>query len=109
MLSRKPRTIAELLSAYGPRVRRLSEVARRQVQTVVPGATEKLRPGWRLIGYDAPAYFAFIAPMRDGVRIGFEWGVLLRDQERVLEGDGRQLRSVTIRSAADLRSPALAE
>jgi len=66
-------------------------------------------PGWGLIGYNAPAYFAFIAPGRDDVRIGFEWGVMLSDPDRLLEGRGSQVRYVTIRSVRVLQSRALAE
>lgn len=102
-------SIEELLAACTPKVRRLAEAARRRIVTVVPDATERLRPGWGLIGYNAPAYFAFMAPGRDHVRIGFEWGVKLPDPKRLLEGSGSQVRHVTIRTTKALRSPALAE
>jgi hypothetical protein len=109
MISARFDSIDELLSACEPGVRRLANAARKRISTVVPHATEKLRPGWGLIGYNAPAYFAFIAPARDHVRIGFEWGVMLADPQRILEGSGSQVRHVTIRTAGDLRAPALAE
>jgi hypothetical protein len=89
------------------RTRRLAEAARATVLEAVPHAIERLRPGWRLIGYDAPAYFAFISVAPDHVEIGFEWGVMLTDPSRLLEGTGTQVRYVTIRSSAALRSPAL--
>ena len=102
-------SIDELLSTCTPRARRLTEAARRRILRVVPEAVEKLRPGWGLIGYNAPAYFAFIAPGRDAVRIGFEWGVMLSDPNRLLEGGGSQVRYVTVRSSRDLGSLAVAE
>ncbi len=102
-------SIHELLSTCTPKTRRLAEAARKRILRVVPEATEKLRPGWGLIGYNAPAYFAFIAPERDALRIGFEWGVMLADPTRLLEGTGSQVRYVTIRSARDLAGPAVAE
>lgn len=101
------REIDDFLCACTPRARRLVEAARRRIRRVVPAAVEKLRPGWGLIGYNAPAYFTFIAPARDTVRIGFEWGVMLPDPARLLEGTGSQVRYVTIRSTRDLASPAL--
>jgi hypothetical protein len=101
-------SIDDLLAVCEPRVRRLAEGARKRVLEVVPNATEKLRPGWGLIGYNAPAYFAFIVAAPDRVRIGFEWGVMLPDPKGVLEGDGSQVRYFTVRTAAALRSSVLA-
>jgi hypothetical protein len=101
-------TIEDVLAKCTPKVRRLAEAARNRIGAVVPEATEKLRPGWGLIGYNAPAYFAFIVPGRDDVRIGFEWGALLDDPEHLLQGEGRQVRYVTIRTVRELRAPALA-
>ncbi|MCI0635283.1 MAG: DUF1801 domain-containing protein, partial [Actinobacteria bacterium] len=104
-----PRSIGELLRTVAPDRRKLVEAARRRILSVIPTAVEKLRPGWGLIGYNAPAYFAFIVPGPGDVRIGFEWGVSLPDPAALLEGDGRQVRYVTIRSARDLRRAAVAE
>lgn len=75
---------------------------------VVPHATERVRLGWRLIGYNAPAYFAFISFERDHVRIGFEWGVMLPDPAGLLRGDGAQVRYVVVATANDLHTPGLA-
>jgi hypothetical protein len=100
-------SIDDLLAVCEPRVRRLAEGARKRILAVVPNATEKLRPGWGLIGYNAPAYFAFIVAASDRVRIGFEWGSMLPDPKGVLEGDGSQVRYFTVRTAAALRSPVL--
>ena len=105
----RPRSIDELLLICGPEARKLAEAARKRILRVVPDATERLRPGWGLIGYNAPAYFAFILPYEQHVRIGFEWGVALPDPSGLLEGDGKQVRYVTVRSIKDLRRPALAD
>ena len=101
-------SIEDLLARCSPPVRALVLAARRRVLAVVPGATERLRAGWGLLGYDAPRYFAFIVPVKDHVRIGFERGVLLEDPAGLLEGTGSRVRHVVIGSAADLRSDALA-
>lgn len=100
-------SVEELLDRCAPPVRRLVQAARRRVLSAVPGATERLRAGWGLLGYDAPRYFAFVAPMPDHVRIGFERGVLLRDPAGLLEGQGVQVRHVVVRRASELRDPAL--
>ncbi len=103
-------SIDDLLARCSPEVRRLLETARRALLAAVPGATERLRAGWGILGYDTPAparYFAYLAPQRDHVRLGFERGVLLPDPEGLLEGKGVQVRYLTIRTAADLRRPAV--
>ncbi len=41
-------------------MQRLAQGARERILEVVPHASEKLRAGWGLIGYNAPAYFAFM-------------------------------------------------
>jgi hypothetical protein len=102
-------SIPALLASWDPRARRLAELARPRILRAVPDAQEKLRAGWGLIGYNAPAYFAFLAPGVDCLRIGFEWGVVLPDPQRLLEGTGKQVRYVTIRNAAELRREALAD
>jgi hypothetical protein len=109
-LKRTPEvSVDEFLSGCEPGLRRLAEASRKCISSAVPHATERVRVGWRLIGYNAPAYFAFITLDRDQVRIGFEWGVLLEDPSRLLAGTGSQVRYVPVHSAADLKSPALTE
>jgi hypothetical protein len=100
-------SVEDFLRGFEPPLRQLAEAARKRILAVVPHATERVRIGWRLIGYNAPAYFAFISCERDHVRIGFEWGVLLPDHSGLLEGIGSQVRYVAIRSPADLRKAAL--
>ncbi|MGC4000104.1 MAG: DUF1801 domain-containing protein [Anaeromyxobacter sp.] len=101
-------SIDDLLARQTPAVAALVQAARRRVQEVVPEAAERLRAGWGIIGYDAPRYFAFVAPAKDHVRIGFERGVLLDDPAGLLQGEGTQVRHVEIRAARQLRSAALA-
>lgn len=69
------------------------------VMRAVPGVTERLRPGWRLIGYDVPVgrssrYFAYVAPETDHVHLGFEHGALMSDPDTLLEGAHLGLRKV---------------
>ena len=59
----------------------------------MPDVVERVRPGWRLIGYDAPVgrrgkYFAWVFPERVHVHLGFVDGVLMNDPGRRLQGEG---------------------
>ncbi|MCA9553352.1 MAG: DUF1801 domain-containing protein [Myxococcales bacterium] len=107
MKRRQQVSVDGFLSRLEPPVVPLVQAARACIMAAVPHATERVRPGWQLIGYNAPTYFAFIAPDRDGLRVGFEWGVLLDDPAGLLEGTGRQVRFVPIRHVADLGEAAL--
>jgi hypothetical protein len=101
-------SVEELIERTAPALRPLLAAARARVLAAVPGCTERLRAGWGLLGYDAPRYFAYVVPMPDHVRIGFERGVLLADPAGLLRGTGTQVRHVEIRRASDLKRPALA-
>ena len=69
------------------------------VRRATPEATERIRSGWALIGYDLPIgrrkrYFAFIAPERKHIHLGFEYGVWMSDPDGMLEGAHLKLRKV---------------
>jgi hypothetical protein len=105
--SGRAKTVGALLAAATPSVREVAEAARQLVLAAVPGVEERVRPGWGLIGYDAPRYFAFVYPGAQEVRVGFEWGVALDDPSGLLEGAGTQVRWVTLRRLSDVCRPAL--
>ena len=69
------------------------------VRQAVPDAVERVRIGWRLIGYDVPVgtrsrYFAFVAPEVKHVHLGFEYGVWMTDPDDLLQGAHLNLRKV---------------
>jgi hypothetical protein len=81
------------LADYADPIRGLAQRLRSIVRTTVPGVIERVRPGWRLIGYDAPAgrrsvYFAWVFPEAAHVHLGFVHGVLMDDPADRLEGRG---------------------
>jgi hypothetical protein len=82
-----------LLADFAPPTVALAEELRTIVQAAIPGVVERVRPGWRLIGYDAPVrrgtrYVAWIFPERVHVHLGFVQGVLIHDPGARLEGRG---------------------
>lgn len=62
------------------------------VMEVAPEAVEKVRPGWRLLGFELNQTFCAVAPQRDHVRLVFERGGELDDPDGVLIGTGTQVR-----------------
>jgi hypothetical protein len=91
--------VEAFLEPYPARIREAAERLRAIVRRTVPDAAERVRPGWRLIGYDVPVgrrsrYFAWISPEPIHVHLGFEHGVLMADPDRQLEGAHLRLRKV---------------
>jgi hypothetical protein len=87
------------LSAYAPEIRAIAERLRDVVREAVPEAVERVRSGWRLIGYDLPIgrrmrYFAFVAPEPEHVHLGFEYGAWMTDPDGLLRGAHLDLKKV---------------
>jgi len=88
-----------LLAGYSDDIRTIAEALRGVVRQAAPDAVERVRTGWRLIGYDLPVgrrtvFFAFVAPEPIHVHLGFQHGVFMADPERRLEGAHLKLRKV---------------
>ena len=81
------------LDGYSPIQRAIAERLRGLVRRTVPEATESVRSGWRVIGYDLPMgrqsrFFAWVFPEREHVHLGFPHGILIADPQRVMAGEG---------------------
>lgn len=100
-------TVEEILDGRPPLVREYVEALRQIVRSAAPQAKEVAYRGWRVIAYVGDSTFCYIAPLRNGANIGFHQGVSLSDPDRLLEGTGKNLRHVKIRSPQDLRARSL--
>ena len=81
------------LHEYAPPVMAIGQRLRWVVRRAVPDVVELVRSGWRIIGYDLPGgrsgtYFAWVFPELEHVHLGFPQGILMRDPDGVLRGDG---------------------
>ena len=87
------------LSAYPDEIRSLAQALRAVVRRAAPDAIERVRSGWRLIGYDLPVgrrtvYFAWVAPEPIHVHLGWQHGTFMADPDRMLEGAHLRLKKV---------------
>jgi hypothetical protein len=87
------------LAGFPPGIRSIAERLCDVVVRGVPDATERVRTGWRLIGFDVPLgrrsrYFAFVAPEVEHVHLGFEYGAWMDDPHHLLRGAHLDLRKV---------------
>lgn len=101
------------LSGYSPDLQQIAFALREVVAVTIPQVREKVYQGWNLIGYRVPcskgdAYFAYIAPTADRVYLGFEYGILMLDPDRLLNGDGKQVRHIGYASVDDVRPAEIA-
>ena len=105
-----------LLDDYPAVMQDTAAALRAIVREAVPDAMERVRLGWRLIGYDLPlrrygVYFAYVAPEPIHVHLGFEYGVFMDDPAGLLQGEGitKKVRWLTFRSPDEIdRDSALA-
>jgi hypothetical protein len=98
----------EFLASFPSSIQSLANEMRSLVKETVPSISEAVYPGWKLIGYRVKkgrrsAYFCFIAPFDNRVMLGFEYGIQLFDPELRLEGEGSQVRYLTVRAQEDFR------
>ncbi|MBI2781808.1 MAG: DUF1801 domain-containing protein [Chloroflexi bacterium] len=103
----EPVPVEALLEGYAPPLREIAQRLRRVVMRAAPDAVERVRPGWRLIGYDLPVrrhgvFFAWVWPELEHVHLGFPNGVLMDDPGRVMKGAGvtKKARWLTYRAGA---------
>ena len=103
------------LAGYSQEIRDTAEQLRAVVFQAVPEAIERVRIGWRIIGYDVPVgrrtrYFAFVGPEPEHVHLGFAFGIWMDDPHRMLRGahlDLEKVRYVTYRPGNSIPIDAL--
>lgn len=99
------------LKGYSPPVREIAVKAREAIFSVLPSATEKVYPGWKVIQYGTDSgmknVFAAISPLRDRVNLGLANGAHLPDPEGLLEGTGQGIRHVRLTTPEAASLPAV--
>ena len=78
---------------------------------ILPGITEQLDLPAKMVAYCYGQKYAdmicTIIPSKKGLKLGFSYGLDLPDPEHLLEGTGKISRYVEIRSAQQIKSPAI--
>lgn len=102
-------SIDELFPSTSAEVRDLLRAVQAMVQTAIPDATEifyhgALGYGLATSGFDRIIY---VQAQNGYVNLGFFFGTDLADPSHVLEGTGKRMRHVKIRSAKEAGAPAL--
>jgi len=101
------------LAAYDPHISNLTLALRDVVLEEAPDAIESIVNGYALaIGFSFTGKplkdgFCHIVTYNGHVNLGFNRGALLADPNKVLEGKGKAIRHITIRSQRELERPFL--
>src|SRR6185295_16232335 len=105
-------TFDELLARVEPDLAAIARRLRAIIRAVDARAVETVRLGDNAATYGVGPRkmsdgYAYIMPMRGYINLGFYQGALLADREQLLEGTGKGLRHVKIRSLADANRPSI--
>ena len=98
-------TFDELLAGLEPNLAAIARRLRAMIRDVDASTVETVRLGDNAATYGVGPKkltdgYAYIMPMRGYVNLGFYQGAVLADPERLLEGTGKGLRHMKIRSLA---------
>jgi hypothetical protein len=104
----KTLSVEKYLASFPGTVQTYTNSLRDLIKQTVPGVIERVYPGWKLIGYrvqrgNRSFYFGFLAPFKDHIILGFEYGTMLSDPHGVLEGNGSQVRQVVVRTKTNIK------
>lgn len=99
-------TFEELLTGRPPEIVDLARHLRDLIAAVHPDATEVPRVGEGVAAYGwgekkMSESYAYIAPQRGWVNLGFYHGALLDDPLGIVEGTGARIRHVKVRPGDD--------
>ncbi len=91
-----------------PELREVARALRSFVKKTVPGAKETVN-AWGIPTFEAPHPFCFYMAGKNHVTFGFHFGTSLKDPGSLLEGTGKNIRHVKLRTVADLEQKSLRE
>ena len=89
-----------------PELRKVARALRNFVKGIVPGVKET-ENAWGIPTFEAPNPFCFYMAGKNHVTFGFHFGTSLKDPELLLEGTGKNIRHVKLRTMADLEQKGL--
>ena len=105
-------TFEDLLDITEPDLHPIARRLREIIIDVDPNFIEVVRLGDRAATFGVGPKkmsegYTYILPYKNWVNLGFYMGAILADPERLMEGTGKKLRHVKIRSLEDAEQPAI--
>lgn len=99
-------SVKDWVAALDSEKRAIVEAIRRVVRDAVPALDEDIKWGRPVFSLDAKN-IAYLTAAKAHITFGYFEGSELDDPNGLLEGSGKQMRSIKVRSAADVPSRAL--
>jgi hypothetical protein len=100
---------ASLLAGHSDSVRAIAARLRAHLRGLAADVQENVKPGWKVVWYGfgpkMADQFAVVMPTRHHVGLGFAHGNELPDPARRLEGTGKRMRHVKVRTPAEADAP----
>ena len=105
-------TFEDVIAEAPPQMQEIARALRVLLADIMPGITEVPWGQQKIAGYGVgekklSEHFAYIAPYKKHVNLGFMYGADLDDPGGLLEGKGKELRHIKIRSLEDIEKPAI--
>lgn len=105
-------TFDDLMGISEPKMRPIARRLREIIIDVDPNTVEVVRLGDRAATYGLGPKkmsegYAYVMPHKNWVNLGFYQGAVLVDPAGILEGSGKKLRHVKVRSVEDAGRPEL--
>jgi len=96
----------EVIKGFQPQVQAIAGLLRLTIIALHVDFVEVAWPRQKIASYGIgpkkmSEHYAYIAPQRDYVNLGFYHGVALKDPAGLLEGAGKRLRHIKIKTSAD--------
>lgn len=103
-------TFDDLMGISEPKIRPIARRLREIIIDVDPNTVEVVRLGDRAATYGLGPKkmsegYAYVMPHKNWVNLGFYQGAVLADPAGILEGSGKKLRHVKVRSVEDAGRP----
>jgi hypothetical protein len=100
-------TFDEVIDAFQPEVQAIARALRATITSIHKDAVELAWPRLKIASFGVgpkkmSEHYAYIAPQSAYVNLGFYHGVVLEDPANLLEGAGKRLRHIKIKSLGDV-------
>lgn len=102
----------KVLASFSSDIQDVARETRALIHAILPQVVEVVWERQKTIGYGTgqkkmSEHFCWIAPYKQHVVLGFNYGSELPDLKHILEGTGKLFRHVRLKTIADIRRPAI--
>jgi hypothetical protein len=97
----------EVIQSFDPNLQAIAKALKELIASIHPEFVEVAWPRQKIASYGVgpkkmSEHYAYIAPYKAYVNLGFYHGVALKDPAGLLDGSGQRLRHIKIMSLADV-------